>query len=151
MMRKQSEQERADIIRRARTLLAEIEQYFVDVASWNDHSTARKAGAIPSIPTWMTGAPEEWVKVGPGVFQNRRCSHVFKEDGRTYDSEGRGFREPDGTCYTSFESRVPIEFPYTPERTYVDVDADDGGSQGAIAGTDGVDGARTTATTGDRT
>ncbi len=36
------------------------------------------------------------------------------------------FREPDGACYTSFESRVPIEFPYTPERTYVDVDDADG-------------------------
>ena len=99
----------------------------------------------------LTGAPEEWVEVGSGVFQNRRCSHVFKEDGRAYDSEGRVFRAPDGECYTSFESRVPIEFPYTPERTYVDVDADDGGSQGAVAGTEGADGERATAIEGDQT
>ena len=49
MMKKQSKQ-RADIIRRARTLLAEIEQYFVDLERWNDNSQARKAGCYPIDP-----------------------------------------------------------------------------------------------------
>ena len=49
-MKKQSEHERADIIRRARMLLAEIEQVFVDVASWNDNAQARKEGCDPIDP-----------------------------------------------------------------------------------------------------
>lgn len=70
----------------------------------------------------LTGEDDEWNEVGEGVFQNNRCSHVFREaDGRAYDSEGRIFREPDGSCYTSKDSRVYIEFPYTPKWEYVDV------------------------------
>ena len=72
--------------------------------------------------TPLTGEDDEWVEVGTGVFQNRRCSHVFKENGEAYDSEGRIFREPNGTCYTSRHSRVPVTFPYTPKREYVDVE-----------------------------
>lgn len=73
--------------------------------------------------TPLTGADDEWIEVGDGLFQNTRCSHVFKEDGAAYDSEGRIFREPSGSCYTSRDSRVPITFPYTPKREYVDVQA----------------------------
>lgn len=36
---------RAGIIRSARELRASIEQIFIDCASWNEHSTARKGGA----------------------------------------------------------------------------------------------------------
>ena len=68
----------------------------------------------------LTGADSEWVEVGEGVFQNARCSHVFKENGQAYDSEGRIFREPDGSCFTNRDSRVPVTFPYTPKREYVD-------------------------------
>lgn len=71
----------------------------------------------------LTGADEEWNEVGEGVFQNRRCSHVFKDAANgAYDIEGRIFREPSGACYTSRESRVPVTFPYTPKREYVDVE-----------------------------
>lgn len=73
--------------------------------------------------TPLTGADNEWMEVGPGIFQNTRCSHVFKEGGEAYDSNGKIFREPDGLCFTSFESRVPVTFPYTPTREYVDVPA----------------------------
>ena len=72
--------------------------------------------------TPLTGEPSEWVEYMDGHFQNKRCSHVFKEgtDGQAYDSSGKVFRDPDGGCYTNRESRVPITFPYTPAVEYVD-------------------------------
>lgn len=72
----------------------------------------------------LTGADDEWHECGDGVFQNRRCSRVFKDrEGNTYDIDGRVFREPNGSCWTSRESRVPVTFPYTPTTVYVDVPA----------------------------
>lgn len=69
----------------------------------------------------LTGEDDEWVEYVEGRFQNRRCSHVFKDADGVYDSEGRIFRYPNGACYTNRDSRVPIEFPYTPKREYIDV------------------------------
>lgn len=73
----------------------------------------------------LTGEDAEWNEVGPGVYQNNRCSHVFKDvtenEGKPYDTNGRIFREPNGACYTGKGSRVTITFPYTPKREYVDV------------------------------
>ena len=78
----------------------------------------------PLVP--LSGADDEWNEIGDGVFQNNRCSHVFKNkdrfNGQAYDIEGRIFREPNGGCYTSGDSFVPVTFPYTPKREYVDVD-----------------------------
>ena len=75
--------------------------------------------------TPLTGEEGEWNEVGPDMWQNRRCSHVFKEaDGHAYDSQGRVFREPNGSCYTNGDSRVFITFPYTPKIEYVDVAGD---------------------------
>lgn len=77
----------------------------------------------PLVP--LTGERWEWNEIGPGVFQNNRCSHVFKQadrfDGQAYDIEGRIFREANGTCYTNAKSFVPITFPYTPTKDYIDV------------------------------
>lgn len=78
--------------------------------------------------TPLTGEDSEWNDVsgmmgGPKVYQNNRCSHVFKDDSGTYDSEGKIFREPSGVTFTSGKSRVYITFPYTPKREYVDVPA----------------------------
>ena len=88
----------------------------------------------------LSGAEDEWNEVGDGIWQNNRCSHVFKqEDGKAYDIDGRIFREwnerdldpdEDGfpgkhrfeSCYTNRDSRVYISFPYTPSREYVDVE-----------------------------
>lgn len=76
--------------------------------------------------TPLTGEPDEWMEAYEGCFQNRRCSHVFKDkDGQAYDGQGRVFREPSGACFTSFDSRVYITFPYTPRTEYVDVPAGD--------------------------
>lgn len=74
--------------------------------------------------TALLGSDDEWFEPTPGLFQNVRCSHVFKENGQAYDSTGRIFRDPDGTCCTNRESRVPVTFPYTPKREYVDRSAD---------------------------
>lgn len=75
--------------------------------------------------TPLTGDDSEWNECSDGVFQNNRCSHVFKDNkrfnGQAYDIHGRIFREPDGGCYTSSESAVPVEFPYIPKSVYVDV------------------------------
>lgn len=67
--------------------------------------------------TPLTGEPNEW----NDNYQNNRCSHVFKDEDGAYDIEGKVFREPNGACYTSRESRVPVTFPYTPKTEYVDV------------------------------
>lgn len=77
----------------------------------------------------LMGTPDEWVHVGDndGVpqYQNARCGHVFREgDGQAYDSEGVIFREPNGVCFQSFLSRVPVTFPYTPKSVYADVPLD---------------------------
>lgn len=69
----------------------------------------------------LTGAPDEWAEVSDGIWQNTRCSRVFKDAAGAYDIEGRVFREPDGSCYTSRDSRVYVDFPYTPTTEYVDV------------------------------
>lgn len=69
----------------------------------------------------LTGEDSEWVEVGSGVYQNNRCSRVFKENGRAYDIEGRVFEEPDGCCFTSKDSHVDVTFPYTPKTEYVKV------------------------------
>ena len=70
----------------------------------------------------LTGDDNEWIDHGGEHYQNIRCGHVFKDGDDAYDSEGRIFRDPDGVCYTSFKSRVPVTFPYTPTSEYVDVD-----------------------------
>jgi hypothetical protein len=72
--------------------------------------------------TPLTGDDDEWMEVGDGMFQNIRCSHVFKNKDGAYDIDGRIFREPNGSCYTNGKSRVPVTFPYTPSREYVDVE-----------------------------
>ena len=83
--------------------------------------------------TPLTGEPDEWNEVGHGVYQNRRCHSVFKDgaDSQAYNAEGRIFREPNGSHFISRESRVPVTFPYTPKREYVDVpaDGDDGSTK----------------------
>ncbi len=69
------------------------------------------------------------VTSGDGMYQNARCGTVFKQpdrfDGQAYDIDARVFREPDGNCFTNRDSMVPITFPYTPKREYVDVPARD--------------------------
>jgi hypothetical protein len=92
-------------------------------AGWARARLDKLLGFEPLGP--LTGEPDEWVEVGDGVFQNRRCSHVFKQKdrfgGQAYDLNGRVFQEPSGACYTNRDSMTPIVFPYTPKTVYVDV------------------------------
>lgn len=74
----------------------------------------------------LTGNDDEWNDMssydGKILFQNNRCSHIFKDKDGAYDIEGKIFRDKSGLCYTNKDSRVYITFPYTPKREYVDVD-----------------------------
>ena len=73
----------------------------------------------------LTGEESEWGEPygEDGTRQNLRCSHVFMgRDGKAYDINGRIFREPNGNCYGSRESKVPVEFPYMPKTVYVGVE-----------------------------
>lgn len=92
---------------------------------------SKLAGFKPLVP--LTGEEWEWNDVsayGGGThYQNKRCSHVFKDSkGRAYDSDGMIFwewwtdpetSEKHKSYYTNRESRVYIEFPYMPTREYV--------------------------------
>lgn len=70
----------------------------------------------------LTGADDEWAEVADGLFQNKRCFHVFKDGNRVYNSEGRVFVEPSGAQYIKQpDSRVDVTFPYVPHTEYVNV------------------------------
>lgn len=91
-------------------------------ASWTIACLKKLLAFEPLTP--LTGEDSEWNDIGGG-WQNRRCSHVFKGvNGRAYDIQGRVFREPSGTSFTSFESRTLISFPYTPTVEFIDVGED---------------------------
>jgi hypothetical protein len=79
----------------------------------------------------LTGEDWEWSEVSAGVYQNKRCSHVFKQadrfDGQAYDIDAIVFwdwvtdkdtGEQYKSHYTSSDSFVPITFPYVPHREY---------------------------------
>lgn len=74
----------------------------------------------------LTGTDDEWVEIGEEdgkpLFQNLRCSHVFKVGDKAHDIQGKVFREPDGSAYTSRDSRTAVTFPYKPKIQYVDVE-----------------------------
>ena len=83
-----------------------------------------KQMALFELGAPLRGTEDEWMEVSDGQYQNVRCSHVFKDVAEgAYDIDGRIFRDPNGVCYTNRESRVPVTFPYTPKREYVDVAA----------------------------
>lgn len=60
----------------------------------------------PLVP--LTGEDAEWFEASEGIFQNRRCSSVFKTaGGQAYDLDGLGERDP-------VTNRVHVIFPYMP-------------------------------------
>lgn len=82
----------------------------------------------------LLGDDSEWNDVsdmaGPGggkLYQNNRCSRVFKDDEGAYDIEGKIFYDvlldDDGQEYRSYYScrgsRVYVTFPYTPTKEYL--------------------------------
>ena len=110
-------------------MLGEAVMKMVEVFADEDHSGMSAGIAInlfsrvakfePLTP--LTGEDDEWNDVGDGVYQNRRCPSVFKQDGEAYNIDGKVFREPNGVCFTNRDSRVPVVFPYVPMTEYVDV------------------------------
>ena len=91
---------------------------------------SKLAKSEPIVP--VTGDDWEWVDVDNGMYQNKRCSHIFKQadrfEGQAYDIDGKIFWEwyksdLDGeiskSSFTDRDSAVPIEFPYTPKTEYV--------------------------------
>ena len=75
----------------------------------------------------LTGADSEWADTGHDVYQNKRCSSVFKDKktGECYDIDGKVFWEwhvsqHDGKPYKSYYHNggchTPVTFPYTPPR-----------------------------------
>lgn len=74
----------------------------------------------------LKGTDDEWCE-HDGLWQNKRCSHVFKNaDGFTYDTEGRIFSENgnrNNTFITGCSSTF-VEFPYKPHREYVHLDGE---------------------------
>lgn len=66
------------------------------------------------VITPLTGDDDEWVDHGDGVFQNKRCSSVFKEQGGAHDIDGKVFVYPDGCRCSRGGCHTPITFPYMP-------------------------------------
>ena len=81
----------------------------------------------------LTGEDDEWYNVseysGKTTYQNKRASHVFKDENGAYDIDGKVFWEwakdydEDGSpsvyksYYSSYDSRTPVTFPYVvPEK-----------------------------------
>lgn len=77
----------------------------------------------PLLP--LSGEEGEWNQVAEDCWQNKRCSHVFKDaQGNAYDSEGRLFKsKKTGGVFATQNSRVPVTFPYTPRREIVEVES----------------------------
>ena len=82
----------------------------------------RLASFEPIAP--VTGEDWEWVDVedrmGSTLWQNKRCSSIFKDKDGAYDTEGivfwEWYKNDEGemrkTYFTSSASRVPVTFPY---------------------------------------
>jgi hypothetical protein len=73
----------------------------------------------------LTGKDDEWNLASEKecLYQNKRCSHVFKDRDGAYNINGKIFRTKSGTTYSCKDSSVWIEFPYTvPEPIIIDVD-----------------------------
>jgi hypothetical protein len=85
-------------------------------------------GVVKKLLAWepvtpLTGAEDEWGEISEGIFQNKRCSRVFKDskNGHAYDIEGYVFKNQFGHTYTNSYSRRLVVFPYTPITEYVEV------------------------------
>lgn len=113
----------------------------LDVFDGEGHSGSSAPYAIKLFSTLakfepltpLTGEDWEWNDVstfdGVTLYQNKRCSHVFKENDEAYDSNGKVFYdwytdeqtgEKFKSYFTSRDSRVKIKFPYTPTVEYIE-------------------------------
>ena len=98
---------------------------------------SRLASFEPIAP--LTGEDWEWNEVsermGNKCWQNKRASHVFKDENGAYDINGKVFwewamyeGEATKSYYTGRDSRVPVTFPYVvPEKPICEYRAPDEG------------------------
>ena len=106
------------------------EEHSGSTAPYTINLFSKLAKFDPIVP--LTGEEWEWNEVGGGIYQNKRCSAVFKQadrfDGQPYYIDGKVFwewykSEEDGemskTYFTGRDSQVTITFPYTPKTEYV--------------------------------
>ena len=111
------------------TWLRENVLELLEVFSGQGHSGSSAPFAIElfyNLARWkpltpLTGEDDEWIEVGDGVFQNRRASSVFKENGQARWIDGIVFwewfqdeetGEQFKSYFTSRDSSVPISFPF---------------------------------------
>lgn len=80
---------------------------------------AKLFAGSPLLP--LTGGADEWEPFGPGLWQNKRCRSVFKDDSNAWDHDAVVFRRPDGVVYATPASRLGIKFPYVRKVRYVEV------------------------------
>ena len=76
----------------------------------------------------ITGVDEEWNEADVGVFQNNRCSAIFKEgkDGKAYYLDAITWKTQTGSTWSgnaeNVKSRQYIKsFPFKPKTFYIDV------------------------------
>ena len=78
----------------------------------------------------LTGEDDEWEKVGTGVYQNKRCSSVFRnKDGTFEDIDAVTVSDNGGiTWFKGGGFRKKVEFPYYPpthpEKVYIEYTED---------------------------
>ncbi len=65
----------------------------------------------------LTGKRYEWVKIDDNLWQNNRCSSVFKDRSHAWHGDAIVWRDKNGSCYTNKQSSVTISFPYEPKNT----------------------------------
>ena len=91
------------------------EQYFVAKVISKGVPDSTEPGEIVDLINRDTGPS--------GIqYQNKRCSHVFKDVTGVYDSKGKLFKDKKGDISQRRESRVYITFPYTPKTEIVEVE-----------------------------
>ena len=82
----------------------------------------------------LTGADSEWVEVADGLFQNKRCHSVFKNESGAWDIDGIVFYdinvdkdtgESYKSYYTNASSKVKVVFPYIPTTKTVEALGDE--------------------------
>lgn len=78
----------------------------------------------------LTGEDNEWNdisnewddmndKTDSKMYQNKRLSKVFKENGRAYTLDYYVFKEPNSCTFTNGLSQHDIEFPYKPQQSII--------------------------------
>lgn len=67
----------------------------------------------------LTGDDREWKEIEPGLFQNKRCPSVFKDENGAYEKEGVIQIDQNGPKFIDGETnRSNITFPYWPFADY---------------------------------